>query len=99
VTLLVLLVLAAFAVWMYGLIDVLQERDEASRTLNQDIWAAIVFIGFTPAAVAWLALGRPRTTPRPGDHERITETYVETHEELLARVRARAESQRSGTNR
>jgi hypothetical protein len=96
---LVLLALTAFAVWMWGLIDVLQERDDACRSLNQDIWAALVFIGFTPAAVAWLTLGRPRTTPRPGDHERITETYVETREEFLARIRARAESQRSGTNR
>jgi hypothetical protein len=99
VTLMVLLVLAAFAVWMWGLIDVVQDRDDPCHTLNQDIWAAIVFIGFTPAAVAWLTLGRPRTGPLPGDHERITETRVETREEFLARVRARAESQRSGTNR
>ena len=97
--LLTLLVLSAFAVWMIGVTDVIQPRDDECRRLNQDKWAVIVFVGFAPGAVAWLLLGRPRTTPEPGDHERITEELVETRQEFLERVRARAESQRSGTNR
>src|SRR5262245_63331952 len=94
--LVLLLVLAAFGVWMYGLADVVRERDVESRTLSQAAWTPIVFFGFAPGAVGWLLLGRPHTTARPGGHENIGRADVapETSEEFRERVRARADEQR-----
>jgi hypothetical protein len=91
-----LLVLGAFGVWMYGLADVIKDRDVESRTLSQAAWTPIVFFGFAPGALAWLVLGRPRTTTQPGDHDSIGREDVvpETSEAFRERVRARAEEQR-----
>ena len=91
-----LLVLAAFGVWMYGLVDVVRERDVESRTLTQAVWTPIVFFGFAPGAIGWLVLGRPRDRAHPGHHDGIDRADVvpETSEEFRERVRARAEEQR-----
>jgi hypothetical protein len=95
-TLALMVLLAAFGVWMYGLADVIQAPDLGRR----GFWTPIVFFGFAPGAVAWLVLGRPQTTAVfVGDHESIAAAYPETSAEFRERVRARAESQRSGTNR
>ena len=93
---LLLLVLAAFGVWVYALVDVTKDRDVESRTLSLAIWTPVVFLGFAPAAVGWLAFGRPQTTPQPGDHDSIrpAEVVPETSEAFRERVRARAEEQR-----
>jgi hypothetical protein len=93
---LVLLVLAAFGVWMCGLADVVRERDVESRTLTQAAWTPIVFFGFAPGAIGWLVLGRPRDRARPGHNDGVerADVVAETPEEFRDRVRARAEEQR-----
>jgi hypothetical protein len=88
-------VLAAFGVWIWGLIDVLRAREEPSRLLSQDAWTAIVFFAFAPGALAWLALGRPRPPAPQGDHDEVpTDVDRETVEEFRERTRARAQEQR-----
>jgi|1186.fasta_scaffold69275_2 hypothetical protein len=94
-----LLVLAGFGIWIYGLHDVIRVRDVGTRGLDRGAWSVVVFFGFAPGAIVWMAFGRPRAAPQPGEHDRIVETYPETNDELRERVRVRAESQRSGTNR
>ncbi len=94
-----LVVLAGFGVWIYGLHDVIRVRDVETRGLDRDVWSVVVFFGFAPAAIVWLAFGRPQAAPQPGDHDRIVATDPETSEAFRERVRVRAESQRSGTNR
>jgi len=92
---LVLLVLAAFGVWMYALADVVRDRDGESRTLSQAAWTPIVFCGFAPGAIGWLVLGRPPTPAQPADHDSIGADVVpETSDAFRERVRARAEEQR-----
>lgn len=97
---LLLLVLAAFGVWVYALVDVTKDRDVESRTLSLAIWTPVVFLGFAPAAIGWLAFGRPwstpTTTPQPGDHDSVGrgEVLPETSAAFRERVRARAEEQR-----
>src|SRR5262245_25952954 len=91
-----LLVLAAFGVWMYALADVLKERDPESETLRQAAWTPIVFFGFAPGAIGWLAFGRPETRMLTGHHLGVdrADAVPETSEEFRERVRARAEEQR-----
>jgi hypothetical protein len=92
-----LLGLAAFAVWGWGLIDVLRPREVESRRLSQDRWVPVVFIGLVPGALAWLLLGRPESMTDPKRHEAIAAPSDEDEqsiEEFRARVRARAEEQR-----
>ena len=80
-----------------------RRRDPGSRHgdpgLDRDAWSVVVFFGFAPAAIVRLAFGRRPVAPQPGDHDRIVATYPETSEAFRERVRVRAESQRSGTNR
>jgi hypothetical protein len=75
---------------------VLRDRDVETRTLDQATWTPIVFFGFAPGAMGWLAFGRPHLLPLPGDHMGFHRTDVvpETSEEFRERVRARAEEQR-----
>jgi hypothetical protein len=93
-----LVVLAAFGIWIYGLADVVRDRNAEPRTLSQGVWAPIVFLGFAPAALAWLVLGRPRATAgipgSPGIPAPRRDVVPETSEEFQKRVRARAEEQR-----
>jgi O-antigen/teichoic acid export membrane protein len=91
-----LVVVAAFGVWVYALVDVTKDRDVESRTLSLAIWTPIVFLGFAPAAIGWLVFGRPQTTAQPADHDGIrpAEVVPETSEAFRERVRARAEEQR-----
>jgi hypothetical protein len=93
---LVLLVLAAFGVWMYALADVVRDRDTESRTLSQAAWTPIVFCGFAPGAIGWLVLGRPEPAAQSADHDRLdlADVVPETSEAFRERVRARAEEQR-----
>jgi hypothetical protein len=94
-TLEVLLVLAAFGVWIYGLCDVIQARDGGSRILTRAAWTPVVFFGFAPGALGWLVLGRPRAATQPADHDDLTaDLDQESVEAFRARVRARAEEQR-----
>jgi hypothetical protein len=90
------LVLAGFGVWMYALVDVTKVRDVEARTLSQAVWTPIVFLGFAPAAIGWLAFGRPRAAPHSGHHDSLDRGDVvpETSEAFRERVRARADEQR-----
>jgi hypothetical protein len=92
----VLLVLAAFGVWMYALADVVRDRDVESRTLSHAAWTPIVFCGFAPGAIGWLVLGRPSIPAQTGDHDSVggADGVPETSEAFRAQVRARAEEQR-----
>jgi hypothetical protein len=91
----VLLVIAAFGVWIYALTDVIQDRDVESRTLSPGAWVPIVFFGFTIGAIGWLLFGRPRAAGQSADHDSIPEDLdPESLEAFRARVRARAEEQR-----
>jgi hypothetical protein len=90
-----LLVLAAFGVWVYGLIDVIQDPDGESRTRTRAAWTPVVFFGFAFGAIGWLVFGRPRAEAQPADHDSIAaDLDPETLEAFRARVRARAEEQR-----
>ena len=75
---------------------VVRDRDVESRTLSQAAWTPIVFFGFAPGAIGWLAFGRPLTTAPPGGHDSFGrgDAVAETSEEFRERVRARAEEQR-----
>lgn len=94
-TLVLLLALAAFGVWIHGLHDVIQPREVESRSLSLEAWIPIVFFGFAPGAIGWLIFGRPMTA-QCSDHDHLCEGFVdpETSEAFRERVRARAEEQR-----
>jgi len=88
-----LLVLASFGVWMYALADVMRDRDVESRTLSHATWTPVVFFGFAPGAMGWLAFGRPHIPPLPRGFDRA-DVVPETSAEFCERVRTRAEEQR-----
>jgi hypothetical protein len=93
-------VLAAFGVWMYGLTDVIQARDASRQPLRGGAWVPVVFFGFAPGAIAWLVVGRRLVTAPLGEHDDLVDALdpadlvPETSEEFRQRVRARAEEQR-----
>lgn len=103
-----LLSAAAFAVWIYCLIDVAQSRADLIRNLNKGAWILIVFFFPVLGAIAWFIFGRPESAPRsPGAYERSTPAFPEydrpgraaavdpeKDEEFLKQVRERAEEQR-----
>jgi hypothetical protein len=102
------LAVAAFAVWIYCLIDVAQTRDDEIRNLNKGAWIMIVLFFSVPGAIGWFIFGRPDNRPRPlGAHERATPGFPEydrrgraaavdpeKDEQFLKQVRNRAEEQR-----
>jgi hypothetical protein len=103
-----LLTVAAFALWVYCLIDVAQTRDDEIRNLNKGTWIILVLFFSVPAAVGWFIFGRPESrSRRPGAYERTMPSFPEydrpgraaavdpeKDEEFLKQVRARAEEQR-----
>jgi hypothetical protein len=102
-----LISVAAFAVWVYTLIDVAQTPENAVRALNKIAWLLIVFFFSVLGTIAWYAFGRPESRRRVGAWEReqpafpeydrpgrAAATDPEKDEAFLAQVRARAEAQR-----
>ncbi|HEX5086617.1 MAG TPA: PLD nuclease N-terminal domain-containing protein [Nocardioides sp.] len=89
-------IVAAFGVWIYALIDVLEPRDAEARTLTAGAWTPVVFFGFAPGAIAWLVVGRPSSgAPRQYDHDDLADGLdTESLESFRARLRVRAEEQR-----
>jgi hypothetical protein len=99
---------AAFAVWIYCLIDVAQTRDDEIRNLNKGAWIMIVLFFSVAGAIGWFVFGRPERGPRkPAAYERNAPAFPEydrpgraaatdqaKDDEFLAQVRARAEEQR-----
>jgi hypothetical protein len=96
-TLELVVVLAGFGVWMYGLSDVLQARDAEGRARCGAAWVPVVFFGFALGAIGWLVLGRPATRTQSGDHDLLAaqgEADPEPSEAFQRRLRARVEEQR-----
>jgi hypothetical protein len=103
-----LLAAAAFAVWIFCLVDVAQTRDDEIRNLNKGAWIIIVLFFSVPGAIGWFVFGRPDHRPRTmGAYERSSASFPEydrpgraaavdpeKDEEFLKQVRARAEEQR-----
>jgi hypothetical protein len=103
-----LLATAAFAIWIYCLIDVAQTRDDEIRNLNKGAWIIIVLFFSVPGAIGWFIFGRPDNRPRTlGAYERRSPSFPEydrpgraaavdpeKDEEFLKSVRDRAEEQR-----
>ena len=103
-----LLSVAAFAVWIYCLIDVAQTRDDEIRNLNKGAWILIVLFFSVVGSIGWFVFGRPDNRSRPAAaHERPNAGFPEydrpgraaaadpeKDEEFLKQVRARAEEQR-----
>ena len=103
-----LMAAAAFAVWIYCLIDVAQTREDEIRNLNKGAWIMIVLFFSVPGAIGWFVFGRPQKTPRrPAAYERSAAAFPEydrpgraaavdpeKDEEFLKQVRERAEEQR-----
>jgi hypothetical protein len=103
-----LLSAAAFAVWIYCLIDVAQTRDDEIRNLNKGAWILIVLFFSVVGSIGWFVFGRPDNRTRPvGRYERPNPSFPEydrpgraaavdpeKDEEFLKQVRARAEEQR-----
>lgn len=99
---------AAFAVWVFCLIDVAQTPEAAMRNLNKVAWLLIVFFFSVLGAIGWFVFGRPESRPRAaGAYERANPAFPEydrpgraaaadpeKDEEFLQQVRARAEEQR-----
>lgn len=99
---------AAFAIWVYCLIDVAQTRDDEIRNLNKGAWIMIVLFFSVPGSIGWFVFGRPDHRPRAvGAYERANPAFPEYNrpgraaavdpekdEEFLKQVRARAEEQR-----
>jgi hypothetical protein len=99
---------AAFAVWVFCLIDVAQTPEAAIRNLGKIAWLLIVFFFSVIGAIGWFVFGRPEHRPRTvGAYERANPAFPEydrpgraaavdpeKDEEFLQQVRARAEEQR-----
>lgn len=61
-----LIVVALVVTWVYGILDVATADASAVRLLPRKAWWAVVVLGLTPGAVAWLLLGRPAGSPPTG---------------------------------
>ena len=63
-----LLALAAFALWIYCILDVIATDEAVIRNMPKILWLIVVIILPTVGSVAWLVLGRPSNAGyRPGD--------------------------------
>ncbi len=102
-----LLSVAAFAVWIYCLIDVAQTRDDEIRNLNKGAWILIVLFFSVVGSIGWFIFGRPEGPARLAPGERAVPEFPEYDRrgrnaaadpekdaDFLRQVRARAEEQR-----
>jgi hypothetical protein len=55
--------LAAIALWVYCIFDVIRTDEAAVENLPKMIWLLIVIFVPTIGSLAWLLLGRPRRAP------------------------------------
>jgi len=51
--------LAAFAVWIWALIDAIKTPDGTFRAGNQLIWVLVILFGNLLGAIIYLIVGRP----------------------------------------
>jgi hypothetical protein len=60
--------LAALALWVFCVFDVISTEESLARNLPKTMWLLIVIFVPTVGSIAWLALGRPINAGyRPGD--------------------------------
>lgn len=98
---------AAFALWLFCLVDVIGTPDREVRNLPKFAWLILVLIFPFVGSLAWLIAGRPQSPARRSAYERSAPTFPEydrpgraaavdpeLDEEFLKQVRARAEGQR-----
>jgi hypothetical protein len=99
---------AAFAIWIFCLVDVAQTPDDEIRNLNKGAWIIIVLVFSVPGAIGWFVFGRPDNRPRAARaYERGVPSFPEydrpgraaasdpeKDEQFLKQVRERAEEQR-----
>jgi hypothetical protein len=99
---------AAFAIWIFCLVDVAQTQDDEIRNLNKGAWIIIVLFFSVPGAIGWFVFGRPESRPRAARaYERAVPSFPEydrpgraaasdpeKDEQFLRQVRERAEEQR-----
>ena len=63
-----LLALAALALWVYCILDVIATDEAVMRNMPKIFWLIVVVILPTVGSLAWLLLGRPANAGyRPGD--------------------------------
>jgi hypothetical protein len=60
-----LLIPLLFAVWIYGIFDVIRTPDGNTENLPKMIWLLIVVFFNFIGAIAWFLLGRPRHGEQP----------------------------------
>ncbi len=82
-----------FVLWAYAVVDVLVTDPARVRRLPKLLWLLLVVMVFGVGAVAWLALGRPRTASwRPGGtRERMARRFIgpEDREDWVPPLRPR----------
>lgn len=99
---------AAFALWVFCLVDAIGSPADRIRNLPKAVWIIIVLLFPFVGSIAWLAAGRPENgVVRRSAYEREQPSYPEydrpgraaavdpeKDEEFLRQVRERAEAQR-----
>ena len=61
----VLIVLGGLALWLFGLIDCARSDQDRVRNLPKWAWLIIIIFFGSLGAIAWLAVGRPKTSSGP----------------------------------
>lgn len=103
-----LLGVAAFALWVFCLVDVIGSKDSRVRNLPKIAWLLLVLFFPLVGSVAWLVAGRPDgSAGRRSAHEREVPQFPEydrpgraaavdpeKDEAFLRQIRERAEEQR-----
>ncbi|WP_240340548.1 PLD nuclease N-terminal domain-containing protein [Nocardioides sp. SYSU D00038] len=100
----ILLAVAAFVLWIYCLVDLVQTPAERVRHLPKWAWLVIVFLFPFVGSLLWLFVGREPAARRPAapaspypEYERpgrMAASDPVKDEEFLRKVRERAEQQR-----
>ena len=96
--------LLLLGLWLFAIFDVIATDASLCRNLPKGVWLILVILLPDVGSVAWLALGRPRTTTAPHTtpppHWRRpvgvedSNDYVSRSEELNRRLEAWEEEQR-----
>ena len=90
-----LVVVALVVTWVYGILDVATADASAVRLLPQKVWLAVVVVGLSLGAVAWLLLGRPaRATPPDPDRGQAPPVGPDDDADFQAKLRDRVREQR-----
>jgi hypothetical protein len=90
--------IVAFGVWIFCIIDVITQPEQAIRNLPKLVWLLIVILLADIGSIAWLIAGRPWNAPRAAESPRTappaSPRAPDDDAEFLAQLRARAEEQR-----